>query len=67
MAVDSQKALECEAAEWAVAMDRGLTPNERISLDLWLAGDPRRQGALVRAQAVWAAAVGAAHLKSAPR
>lgn len=53
-----QQTLENEAAEWAVAMDRGLTSAERSSLEQWLAGSPRRQGALVRAQAVWRAAAG---------
>lgn len=54
----AQQTLENEAAEWAVAMDRGLTPAEQASLDRWLAGSPQRQGALVRARAVWRAATG---------
>lgn len=58
MALDSQEALEAQAAEWAVALDRGLTPGEQATLDAWLAEDNRRQGALVRARAVWIAAAG---------
>lgn len=58
MALDSQKTLEAQAAEWAVALDRGLTPEEQATLDAWLAQETRRHGALVRARAVWIAAAG---------
>lgn len=58
MAMTAQQSLEQEAAEWAVAMDRGLTPAEETSLERWLAASPQRQGALVRARAVWRAATG---------
>ena len=58
MAMTAQQIMENEAAEWAVAMDRGLTPAEQVSLDRWLAESPQRQGALIRARAVWRAATG---------
>lgn len=64
MALDPQEVLEAEAAEWAVALDRGLTPEEQATLDAWLAEDTRRQGALVRARAVWIAAAGGPHVQS---
>lgn len=42
------------AADWVVREDRrGLTSAEQAELDAWLAEDPRRQGAYVRAQAAW--------------
>jgi transmembrane sensor len=42
------------AADWVVREDRrSLSPAEQAELDAWLAGDPRRQGAYVRAQAAW--------------
>ena len=42
------------AADWVVREDRGaLSPAEQAELDAWLAGDTRRQGAYVRAQAAW--------------
>lgn len=64
MALDPQDVLEAEAAEWAVALDRGLTSEEQATLDAWLAEDTRRQGALVRARAVWIAAAGASTAQS---
>lgn len=42
------------AAVWTARLDRGLTTEERETLDQWLAGDSRRIGALARARAVWA-------------
>lgn len=65
MALKTQDILEHDAAEWAVALDRGLTPDEQATLDVWLAKDPRRHGALVRARAVWTAAVGAGAAETA--
>lgn len=41
------------AAVWTARLDRGLTTEERATLDQWLAGDSRRIGALARARAVW--------------
>lgn len=60
-------AAERRAADWAVAEDRGLTSEEQVSLDQWLAADGRHEGALVRARAVWAAAVGAAQPSVRPK
>jgi transmembrane sensor len=40
-----------EAAQWAMRQDRDLDSDFDDSLKAWLAGDPRRQGALLRAQA----------------
>lgn len=40
------------AAHWAVRVDVGdLSPEEQATLDAWLAGDPRRRGAYLRAKA----------------
>lgn len=42
------------AADWVVRQDRrALSADERVELDAWLAGDPRRLGAYVRAQSAW--------------
>jgi transmembrane sensor len=42
------------ASGWVVREDqRELTPDEKAELDAWLAADPRRQGAYVRAHAAW--------------
>lgn len=41
------------AAEWVVRIDRRLTTIEQAALEEWLAADPRRTGALARAQAGW--------------
>lgn len=61
-------AIERRAADWAVALDRGLTGEEQLSLDQWVAADSRHQGALVRARAVWSA-VGSAQpsMRRSPR
>lgn len=58
MALNRQNPTDRQAADWAVALDRGLTAEEETSLAAWLAADPRREGALVRARAVWSAATG---------
>ena len=44
--------IKSEAAAWAVRVDAG-PPDEarRLELETWLAGDPRRRGAFLRAQA----------------
>jgi transmembrane sensor len=40
------------AAEWAARLDRGsLSPEETCRLEAWMAGDPRRCGAFLRARA----------------
>ncbi|WP_343517886.1 FecR domain-containing protein [Sphingomonas sp.] len=44
---------EGEAARWAIRRDaRPLTPEDQAAFDAWLAGDERRKGALLRAEAV---------------
>ena len=51
---ESAADIEAEAARWVVRADRGdLSGEDRAELDLWLAGDSRRRGALARAQAAW--------------
>lgn len=54
------------AVDWAAKAERGLTEAERVALDQWLAGDPRRLGAFVRAQAAWMHAERAGALGSMP-
>ena len=42
------------ASQWAVRLDAGdLSLAEQAALDAWLAEDPRHEGALARAEAVW--------------
>jgi len=44
--------IKSEAAAWAVRVDAGpLHEAHRLELETWLAGDPRRRGAFLRAQA----------------
>ena len=46
--------VDSEAAAWAVRLEAGeLSDADRHDLELWLEGDVRHVGALVRAQAVW--------------
>ncbi|MDP1873379.1 FecR domain-containing protein [Phenylobacterium sp.] len=50
--VQAANEIDDEAALWAVRSDaRGLEPTTDVELAAWLAGDPRRQGAYLRAQA----------------
>ncbi len=54
--IDREKAedIEAEAARWVWRRDRdGRTPKLEAGLEAWLAGDVRRQGALLKAEAVW--------------
>ncbi len=52
--------IEEEAAAWVVRLDlEGRTDGLRAELDAWLAVDVRRQGALLQAEAAWAALGGA--------
>lgn len=54
---ESSGDIEQAASQWVAQMDRGpLLPAEQERLESWLAGDRRRRGALVRAQALWAKA-----------
>jgi transmembrane sensor len=45
--------IDAAAAEWVVRIDRRLSESEQAALEEWLAADPRRTGALARAQAGW--------------
>jgi transmembrane sensor len=48
------ESIEDEAAEWVARLDRhGHSPALKKLLDEWLAGDTRREGALVQARAAW--------------
>lgn len=52
---ESARTIEERATQWVARMDRGdLDAAEQLELSTWLAADPRRQGALLRAQAAWA-------------
>lgn len=51
---ESAADIEADAARWVVRVDRdGESPGLRAELDAWLAGDRRRLGAYVRAEAAW--------------
>jgi transmembrane sensor len=50
---ESAQTIDEAASDWAVRIDRGLTTEETIALDEWLAGDTRRVGALARNEAAW--------------
>ncbi len=51
---ESAADIEARAARWVVRVDQGELPAEEAAeLETWLAGDPRRRGAYVRAQAGW--------------
>ncbi|PXA94630.1 iron dicitrate transport regulator FecR, partial [Caulobacter sp. D5] len=51
---ESAADIEARAARWVVRVDQGELPAEEAAeLEAWLAGDPRRRGAFVRAQAGW--------------
>lgn len=51
---ESSGDIEQAASQWVARLDRGpLLPAEQERLQRWLAGDRRRRGALVRAQALW--------------
>ncbi len=53
---DREKAedIEAEAARWVWRLDRdGRTPELEAQLETWLAGDTRRLGTFLKAEAVW--------------
>lgn len=51
---ESAADIEADAARWVVRVDRdGDEPGVRAELEAWLAGDRRRIGAYVRAEAGW--------------
>lgn len=50
---ESSRSIDETASDWTARLDRGqLTPGEQAELEAWLHGDPRRRGALLRAQAI---------------
>jgi transmembrane sensor len=52
MTRESAETIEDQAADWLARIDRfGETPEMMRALDAWLAGDTRRQGAFLQAQA----------------
>ncbi|SFJ65419.1 FecR family protein [Caulobacter sp. UNC279MFTsu5.1] len=66
--IDREKAedIEAEAARWVWRRDRdGRTPELEARVDAWLAGDVRRHGALLKAEATWSLLDRARH--TAPR
>jgi transmembrane sensor len=50
---ESAQTIDAAASDWAVRIDRGLTTEETIAFEEWLAGDTRRAGALARNEAGW--------------
>ncbi|MGH6613592.1 FecR family protein [Sphingomonas sp.] len=54
MTRESARAIEEAAAMWLARLDRhGHTPELTGELAEWIAGDPRREGAMLRARATW--------------
>lgn len=51
--VETSEEIEIAASHWAIK-DRPLSADDEAALRAWLAGDARRRGALLRAQATWA-------------
>ncbi|WP_343519998.1 FecR domain-containing protein [Sphingomonas sp.] len=50
---ESSRYIDATAADWIARLDRGpLTNEEAQALEAWLAGDPRRRGAMLRADAL---------------
>jgi transmembrane sensor len=50
---ETSRDIDRAASSWAARLDRGpLTSPEEAALEAWLSGDPRRKGALLRAQAL---------------
>ncbi|MCL6710885.1 FecR domain-containing protein [Pseudomonas sp. R2.Fl] len=51
---ETSQNIDQTASEWVARMDRApLSATETRELKDWLAGDPRRRGAFIRARAVW--------------
>jgi transmembrane sensor len=50
---DTSRDIDRAASEWTARLDRGpLTPEGEAAFQAWLEGDPRRKGAMLRAQAL---------------
>ena len=51
---ENSRDIDRTATQWVARMDRApLSASETAELKLWLAGDPRRRGAFMRAKAIW--------------
>jgi transmembrane sensor len=51
MTRETPEQIEAEAARWVMRLDASDTPDSRAALQSWLAGDDRRKGALLQAEA----------------
>jgi transmembrane sensor len=52
--VAKRNEIDAAASRWAVRLDAGdLSHGEQAALDAWLVADPRHEGALARAEAIW--------------
>ncbi|HEY0623221.1 FecR family protein [Sphingomonas sp.] len=50
---ESSRYIDATAADWIARLDRGpLSQEEEQTLEAWLSGDPRRRGAMLRANAL---------------
>jgi len=59
----TQNTINEAAFDWIVRSDAGLTAEEELALETWLAGDERHFGAYMRAKAVWSRALRAKALR----
>src|SRR5690349_3417261 len=51
---ETAEAINEQAMRWVARLDReGPDAGLQVELDTWLAGDPRREGAFLRAEAAW--------------
>lgn len=51
---ETSQSVDRAAADWVARLDRAPLSDEEVEqLEQWLAGDPRRHGALLRARAMW--------------
>lgn len=49
---ETSRSIDEQAADWIARLDRGLSEAESQALNDWLAGEPRRRGAMLRANAL---------------
>jgi transmembrane sensor len=66
MTTESAETIARRAAEWVVRGDRGVDDRTLAELKAWMVGDPRRRGALLKAEATWALLDRARALSSLP-
>lgn len=52
MSGEAAQEIDLAAADWVARADRGLSPEESLELEAWLAGDARRLGAYGRMRAI---------------